>query len=172
MKGPRSHLGWLLSACAGALLGHAATSHAGPAVDASEVRCLVQSARLNFGRIHLKQPQRVAGEGEAVVACQNTSHDVRRVELSLSFPTIGPATGFLQSGRGTLAVAFYRDAQYSWRWGDDRNGADALRVTLELGPDERRQLRIPVYALLNRARDAPAGTYMTHIPVTLTTLPK
>jgi spore coat protein U-like protein len=162
----------VLAACAGILLSSPGVAQAGPDVDASAVRCIVQSARLNFGRLTLRRPQQVAGEGEAVVACQNTSTEVRRVELALTFPTVGPHTALLQSSRGTLAVAFYRDPQRAWRWGDDRNGAAALRIPLELGAGERRELRLPVYALLNSPRDSAAGAYLTHVPVTLTTLPK
>jgi spore coat protein U-like protein len=147
-------------------------SHAGPVDDASAVRCILQSASLNFGRLSLKRPAPVAGEGEAVVACQNVSSEVRRVDLSLSFATAGPQSALLQSSHGALGAVFYRDAQHSWRWGDDRNGAAALHVALEFGPGERKQLRIPVYALLHNPRDAAAGAYLAHVPVTLTTLPK
>lgn len=147
-------------------------SHAGPTVDSSEVHCVLQSATLNFGRFNLQRSPPVAGEGEAVVACQNTATELRRVELALAFPTMGPQTALLQSGHGSLAMAFYRDAQFSVRWGDDRDGAAALRVLLELAPGERRQLRMPVYALLHNLRDAAAGVYLTHVPVTVTTLAK
>jgi hypothetical protein len=141
-------------------------------VDASVVHCVLQSASLNFGRLNLQRAPPVTGEGEAVVACQNTATELRRVDLSLSFATMGPKTARLQAGHGTLAVAFYRDAQFAERWGDDINGAAALHVILELGPGERRQLRLPVYALLNIPRDSAAGVYLAHLPVEVTTLAK
>jgi spore coat protein U-like protein len=163
----------MLATCVNAwLLWSPCAAHAGPDVDASAVHCILQSASLNFGRLNLKLPPPVAGEGEAMVACQNMSTEVRRVELSLAFATMGPQTALLQSSHGSLAVAFYRDAQFAWRWGDDRNGTAALHVTLELAPGERKELRLPVYALLHNPRDAAAGVYLTHVPVTLTTLPK
>jgi len=138
----------------------------------SAVHCLVQSARLNFGRLNLQRPPQVAGEGEVVVACQNTSSEGRRVTLSVLFPTAGVQTAFLQSGNEALAVVFYRDAQWTVRWGDDLNGAAALRVDMDFTPGEQRLLRLPVYALLHKPRTAAAGLYMSHVPVMLTTMPR
>ena len=160
----------VLAASAIALLWSPCVTHAGPADDTSEVHCVLQSASLNFGRLNLQRPPPVAGEGEAMVACQNTATEMRRVELSLTFPTMGLQTALLQSSHGSLAVAFYRDAQFAERWGDDSHGAAALHVPLELGPGERRQLRLPVYALLHNPRDAAAGVYLVQVPITLTTL--
>ncbi len=162
----------VLTASAIPLLWTPCLTHAGTEDDTSAVHCVLQSASLNFGRLNLQRSTPVAGEGEAMVACQNTATEARHVELLVTFPTLGPQTAFLQSSHGSLAVAFYRDAQFAVRWGDDHNGAAALHVPLELGPGERRQLRLPVYALLQNPRDAAAGVYLTHVPVTLTTLPK
>jgi hypothetical protein len=140
-----------------------------PAGGLAQVQCRIESASLNFGRINPQREFRVVGEGEAVVVCRNPSTGMRRVELTLAFPTMGLQTALLQASQGTLAVAFYRDAQFAERWGDDRNGAPALRVILELDPGERRRLRLPVHALLQNRRDAGAGLYQAQIPVTLTT---
>lgn len=137
--------------------------------DLAQVQCSLVSASLNFGRLNLQQPYRVVGEGEVVVVCLNPSTGVRQMELELAFPTMGRQTALLQAGQSTLTVAFYRDAQFAERWGDDRNGARALRVILELGPGERRRLSLPVHALLQTRRDAGAGVYLAHIPITLTT---
>lgn len=139
-----------------------------PASDLAQVQCSLESASLNFGRLNLQQ-LRVVGEGEAVVVCHNPSTGVRHVELTLAFPTLGLQTALLQASQGTLAVAFYRDAQFAERWGDDRNGAPALSVILDLGSGERRRLRLPVYALLQNRHDAGAGVYNANIPITLTT---
>lgn len=146
-----------------------AKTDASPAGDLAQVQCSLEPARLNFGRLNLQQQLRVVGEGEAVVVCQNPSTGVRHVELTLAFPTMGLQTALLQASQGTLAVAFYHDAQFAERWGDDRNGAPALRVILDLGPGEWRRLRLPVHALLQNRRDAYAGVYHGLIPVTLTT---
>lgn len=140
-----------------------------PAGDLAQVQCRLESASLNFGRLNLQRQSLVVGEGEAVVVCQNPSTGVRHVELTLAFPTMGLQTALLQASQDTLAVAFYRDAQFTERWGDDRNGAPALRVILELGPGERRRLCLPVHALLQNRRGAGAGVYQALIPITLTT---
>ncbi|EMS81582.1 spore coat protein U domain-containing protein [Desulfotignum phosphitoxidans] len=137
--------------------------------DLAQVQCSLVSASLNFGRLNLRQPSRIVGEGEVVVVCLNPSTAVRHTELALAFPTMGRQTALLRAGQSTLAAAFYRDAQFTEPWGDDRNGARALRVILELGPGERRRLRLPVHALLQNRRDASAGVYHTLIPITLTT---
>ena len=146
-----------------------AKTDASLAGDLAQVQCSLESASLNFGRLNLQQQFRVVGEGEAVVVCQNPSTGVRHVELTLAFPTMGLQTALLQASQGTLVVAFYRDAQFAERWGDDRNGAPALRFILGLGSGERRRLRLPVYALLQNRHDAGAGVYHAHIPITLTT---
>ena len=139
--------------------------------DPTAIQCSLESARLEFGRLTLQRPPPIAGEGEAVVVCQNPSASVRRAEITLAFPTMGPQTAMLQGGKGQLAVAFYRDAQFAERWGDDHNAAPAVKVLVELGPGERRRLRMPVHALLQIRRDAPAGLYQAQIAMTLTTLP-
>lgn len=157
----RMAVAWLFSfgmACAGAL------------DDTSAVHCLVQSASLNFGRLNLQRQSPVAGEGEVVVTCQNTSGELRRVTLALMFPSLGVQTALLQSGHGAMPVVFYRDAQFALRWGDDLNGAAALRLALDFTPGEHSVLRLPVYALLHRPRVALAGVYLSHVPVTVTTL--
>lgn len=141
---------------------------ASPTGDLAQVHCSLESASLNFGRLNLQQ-LRVVGEGEAVVVCQNSSTGVRHVELTLAFPTMGLQTALLQANQSTLAVAFYRDAQFAERWGDDRNGAPALHIILGLSSGERRRLRLPVYALLQNRHDAGAGVYNAHIPIELTT---
>jgi spore coat protein U-like protein len=135
----------------------------------AQVQCSLESASLNFGRLNLQQQFRVVGEGEVVVVCHNPSTGVRHVELTLAFPTMGLQTALLLASQGTLAVAVYRDAQFAERWGDNRNGAPALRVILGLGSGERRRLRLPVYALLQNRHDAGAGVYHAYIPITLTT---
>lgn len=143
-------------------------SDTSPAGDSAQVQCVLDSASLNFGRISPQQHLRVVGEGEAVVVCQNLSTGVRHVELTLAFPTMGLQTALLQASQGTLAAAFYRDAQFAERWGDDRNGAPAVRVMLDLNSGERRRLRLPVYALLQNRHAAVAGEYHAYIPITLT----
>lgn len=146
------------------------TAFGGVVEDTSGVHCLVPSASLNFGRLNLQRPPPVPGEGELVVACQNTSSEVRRVMLLQAFPSVGVQTAFLQSGHVAMPVLFYRDPQYTLRWGDDLNGAAALRVALDFTPGEHKWLRLPVYALLHSPRVAAAGVYLGHVPVTLTTL--
>ncbi len=79
---------------------------AGAVDSSSAVQCRVQSARLNFGRLNLQRPPPVAGEGEVVVACQNTASEGQRVTLSVLFPSVGVQTAFLQSGHGALPVVF------------------------------------------------------------------
>jgi hypothetical protein len=41
---------------------------------------------------------------------------------------------------------------------------------MDFTPGEHRLLRLPVYALLHKPRTAAAGVYLSHVPVTLTTL--
>lgn len=154
-------MAWVWAPCA---------AYAGTAVDAVQVNCVLQSASLNFGRLNLQWRTPYAGEGEAVVACQNTASEARRVVLSMTLASMGPQSAFLQSSHGALAVTFFRDAPHEMRWGDDRNGAASQQFPLELGPGERRLLRLPVYALLHNPRDAPAGVYLTRVAVMLTTL--
>jgi hypothetical protein len=48
--------------------------------------------------------------------------------------------------------------------------AASQQFPLELGPGERRLLRLPVDALLYKLRDAPAGVDLAQVAVTLTTL--
>lgn len=146
--------------------------YADPLNDTLTVHCLVQSARLNFGRLNLQRPSPVAGEGEVVVACQNNSSEVRRVTLSVMFPSMGVQTALLQSGQGVLPVIFYRDPQFAVRWGNDLNGAGTMRVDMDFKAGEHSLLRLPVYALLHKPGNAAAGVYMSHVPVTLTTLPR
>ncbi|PUE31757.1 spore coat protein U domain-containing protein [Limnohabitans sp. Jir72] len=160
----------VLARMAVAWLGSFGLACAGALDDTSAVHCLVQSASLNFGRLNLQRPPPVPGEGEVVVACQNTASEVRRVTLSLTFPTMGVQTALLQSGHGAMPVVFYRDAQFAVRWGDDLNGAAALRVALDFTPGEHTVLRLPVYALLHSPRVVAAGVYLSHVPVTVTTL--
>jgi Spore Coat Protein U domain len=148
------------------------TVFAGVVEDTTAVHCLVQSASLNFGRLNLQRPSPVPGEGELVLACQNTSSESRRVTFSLALPSVGVQTTLLQSGRVAMPVMFYRDPQYAMRWGDDLNGAAALRVALDFTPNEHKVLRLPVYALLHSPRVAAAGVYLGHAPVTLTTTPR
>lgn len=140
--------------------------------DTAGVQCVVQSASLNFGRLNLQRSPWVVGEGAARVACQNNTPEVRRVMLSVAFPGLGPQTAVLQSGHSALAVVFYQDARHTVRWGDDRNGAEALHLGLELTPGERKQLHLPVYAVLHSPQHAAVGVYLTHIPLTLTTRPR
>lgn len=168
----RMRMAGALAVCVSAWLGNPRLTHAESEPDATAVRCILQSASLNFGKFGLKQPTPMAGEGEAVVACQNVSTEVRRVDVSLAFPSMGSQTAYLQSAHASVAVAFYRDAQFAWRWGDDRNGFTALHIPLVFAPGERKELRTPVFALLHHPRNAAAGVYRTQVPVTLTTLPK
>jgi spore coat protein U-like protein len=172
MSRPATHIASVLAAGALGLLWLPGVTWAEAANDSAGVQCVLQSASLNFGRLNLQRAPLVAGEGEVRVACQNTAPEVRRVMLSMAFSTPGPQTAVLQSGRSALAVAFYQDAQHAVRWGDEQNGAGALHIGLELGPGERKQLQLPVYALLHSPRDAAAGVYLTHVPLTLTTLPR
>ena len=157
----------VLGAMALALLWAACASAADAADNSAEVNCLLQSASLNFGRLGLHRPPLVAGEGEMVVVCQNTATALRRVNLTLAFPTMGHATALLQSSHGSLAVAFFHDAQFAVRWGEDGKGLAALHIPLELGPGERKLLHLPVYALLQNPPGAPAGVYLVNLPVTV-----
>ena len=133
------------------------------------VHCIVQSANLNFGVLNLRRSLPLAGEGEVRLVCQNTSPQIHRFAVSLAFPTMGSQTSTLLSAHGSLAVVFYQDAQHVMRWGDDLNGASALHIPLELGPSERKQLHLPVYASLHSMRNVVAGVYRTQIPITVTT---
>ena len=136
------------------------------------VQCIVQSANLNFGVLSLRRPLPLAGEGEVRLVCQNMSPQNHRITVLLAFPTMGSQTSTLLSVHGSLAVVFYQDAQHVMRWGDDLNGASAMHIPLELGPSERKQLDLPVYALLYSLRSVVAGVYRTQIPITVTTLQK
>lgn len=162
----------LLAAGALGVLWRPAAAQAEAAHDTVGVQCVVQSASLNFGRLNPQRSPWVVGEGAARVACQNNTPEVRRVTLSVAFLGLGPQTAVLQSGHSALAVAFYQDARHTVRWGDDRHGAGALHLGLELTPGERKQLHLPVYALLHSPQQAATGVYLTHIPLTLTTLPR
>lgn len=155
-----------------AVLWSACPALAGTEGDSTLVNCALQSANLNFGRIYLKRSPIVAGEGEAVVICQNIATEMRHIELSFTFPTLGRKNVALQSGRGSLAATFYRDAQFAVRWGDDHSGSASRNIPLDLAPGERRKLRVPVYALLQIPHDAASGSYLTQVPITLTMLPK
>jgi len=139
--------------------------------DLSQIQCVLASANLNFGRINLQQAARITGEGDMVVVCQNLSVTARREELTLSFPTMGSQSASLHSGTSELPVMFYHDAQFSELWGDDHNGASAMRVMLDLSPHEQQRLHFPVHALLQNRHDAAVGIYYSPIPVTLTTKP-
>lgn len=160
------------AAMATLVVGSAGATHAAPLDDASAVHCTLQSASLNYGRLTLQRQSPVAGEGEAVVACRNTATSLRRVELWLSFPTVGPEIAVLQSGRSTITVVFFQDAQFAVRWAEDRNGTARRQILLELAPGERKLLHLPVYALLQNPRDAAAGVYMAQVPVAINTLEK
>ena len=161
-----------LTACAAIGLCGGWTVCAGGQDSAWAVRCIVQSGQLNFGRLNLQHTSPVTGEGEAVVACQNTSSDPQRVTLSLQFPSGQGQTARLQSGRSSLPVTFYRDAQFALRWGDDLQGAEGLTVALDMGPGESRVLRVPVYALLHTPRGVAAGVYLSLVLLTLITRPR
>jgi len=139
--------------------------------DLSQIQCVLASANLNFGRINLQQAAQITGEGEMVVVCQNLSVTARREELTLAFPTMGSQSALLHSGTSALPVMFYHDAQFTEHWGDDHNGASAMRVMLDLGPHEQQRLHFSVHALLQNRHDTAAGIYYSPIPVTLTTKP-
>ncbi len=167
MSGPAAKRIMAQCAMGVGLLGAVCASAADAVDNSTEVICLLQSASLNFGRLGLHRPPLVAGEGEMVVVCQNTATALRRVNLALAFPTMGQSTAWLQSGRGTLAVAFFHDTQFAVRWGEDGQGLAALHIPLELGAGERRLLRLPVYALLQNPPGAAAGIYVANLPVTV-----
>lgn len=139
--------------------------------DLAQIQCVMASASVNFGKINLKQNSYISSEGELVVSCQNLSTTVRREKLTLSFPTMGSQSMLIRSATGVLPVMFYHDAQFSEQWGDDRNGASALQVMLELAPREKRRIRFPVYVLLQNRRDTTVGIYHSTVPVVLTTEP-
>lgn len=143
---------------------------AGKLEGASAVHCFVKSARLNFGRLNLQRPSPLPGEGEVVVSCQNTSKELQRVTLSLVFPTLEHPTVLLRSDRGTLSVGLYKDAKFQVAWGDGMNGAAPLQLALEFTPGEDRLVHLPVHGLLVTPRVAAAGVYLSHVPVTLSTL--
>lgn len=138
--------------------------------DSSPVQCSVQSALLNFGRLHAQHPLQVIGEGEAVLNCHNTANDPRRVTLTLSFPTLGLQSAVLTQGPSALPVHFYRDAQLSQRWGDDQNGAASWTIALDMVAAEHRLLRVPVHAVLFTARGMAPGLYIGRVPLMVYTL--
>lgn len=144
--------------------------HAATAEDNTPVQCRVQSAQLNFGRLHAPQALQVIGEGEAVLSCHNTANNPRRVTLTLSFPTLGQQAAVLTQGPSALPVHFYRDAQLSQRWGDDLNGAAAWTLALDMAAAEHRLLHVPVHAVLFTARGMAPGLYLGRVPLTLSTL--
>ena len=164
--------GFAMAASASALMATPCVSGADTTEDASPVQCIVQSARLDFGRLGLHRPHLVAGQGEAVVACLNATQQMRHVELWLTFPTMGPQTAALQSRQGSLAVRFYQDAQFATGWSEDRGGAALPQAAVDLGPGERKVLRLPVYALLQNPQDAAADLYLLNLPITVTTVQK
>jgi spore coat protein U-like protein len=139
--------------------------------DLSQIQCVLASANLDFGRINTQRAAFITGEGEMVVVCQNQSVTARREELTLAFPTMGSQSALLHSGTSALPVMFYHDAQFAEYWGDDHNGASAMRVQLDLGPHEQQRLHFPVHALLQNRQGSAAGIYHSFIPVTLTTKP-
>jgi spore coat protein U-like protein len=159
--------------CSGLYSSHAAASgeqqvDAAPDVNPAQIHCTLEAAALNFGHLQLPLKTTYVGVGEITAVCHNQSSTVRRVELTLTFPTMGQQSELLQGNRGTLAVTFYRDPQFVERWGDDQNGAG---IILELMPGEQRRLRLSVHALLQISRNSEAGVYNTHIPITLSARP-
>ncbi len=138
--------------------------------DSTPVQCSVQSAQLNFGRLHAQQPLQVIGEGEAVLSCHNTANEPRRVTLTLSLHTLGLQAAMLTQGPLALPVHFYRDAQLSQRWGDDQNGAAAWTLALDMVAAEHRLLHVPVHAVLFTTRGMYPGLYLGRVPLTLSTL--
>lgn len=152
----------------------AAAASAGPPGDAAlesdpaQIRCSLESARLDFGHLQWPLRTRYVGVGEITAICHNPSGGTRRAELTLAFPTMGRQGAVLRRSRGTLTLTFYRDPQLAERWDDNRNGAG---IVLELLPGEQRRLRLSVYAVLHADRNAEAGVYTTQLPITLSAHP-
>ncbi|CAK0748367.1 Spore coat protein U-like protein [Gammaproteobacteria bacterium] len=164
----RRRLAWLPMIAMAALwlsfsLHHAAASE----INSAQIYCALEAASLNFGHLHLRQRAATVGVGAIVVVCRNYSKISYRIDVTLAFPTMGQQKALLRAKQGTLPVAFYHDAQFVERWGDDRNGASASHIVVELTPGEQRRLRVPVYSLLQTSHDTPAGSYYGQIPVTL-----
>ncbi|CAK0745301.1 Spore coat protein U-like protein [Gammaproteobacteria bacterium] len=136
-------------------------------INSAQIYCTLEAASLNFGHLHLRQRAATVGVGEIVVVCRNYSRTSCRIDVTLAFPTMGQQKALLRAKRGTLPVTFYHDSQFVERWGDDRNGASASHVVVELTPGELRRLRVPVYSLLQTSHDTAAGSYYAQIPVTL-----
>lgn len=143
-----------------------------PTVDASsiagaQIDCVLAGATLNFGNLDPRTRTTYPGVGEITVVCTNHSRVVRSAMLTLAFPTMGAQEARLQGRQEALAVSFYRDAHFTERWGDDRNGATALHITVEIMPGEQRRLRIPVHAQLQSPHGSTAGVYNTQVPIVL-----
>ena len=136
-------------------------------IGAAQVDCAVAGATLNFGNLDPRTRNAYPGVGEITVVCTNHSRAVRSATLTLALATM-EAQGFrLQGRQEALAISFYRDALFTDRWGDDRNGATAMRISVEVMPGEQRRLRIPVHARLQAARESTAGTYNAQFPIVL-----
>ena len=135
--------------------------------EAAQVDCALGGAALDFGSLDPRTRTTYQGVGEITVVCTNHSRVVRSAMLTLAFPTM-EAQGFrLQGRQEALAVSFYRDALFTERWGDDRAGATAMRIAVELKPGEQRRLRIPVRALLQAPRESTAGPYNAQVAIVL-----
>lgn len=140
----------------------AASSIAGAQID-----CVLAGATLNFGNLDPRTRATYPGVGEINVICTNRSRVVRSAMLTLAFPTMGAQESRLQGRQDALAVSFFRDALFTERWGDDRNGATALRIAVEIMPGEQRRLRVPVHARLQSPHESTAGVYNTQVPIVL-----
>jgi len=132
---------------------------------AAPITCTLLSAALDFGNLAPQRKSEFPGVGEIVVACHNHSQTAVSAEMTVAFPTMGANSAPLRAKQDTLLVNFFRDAQWTEGWGNDRNGAASLRVMLDLTAGEQRRLRLPVYALLRAKRQSAAGVYLTQIPV-------
>lgn len=147
-------------------------SCAGTAFEAPAVQCQLQSTSLHFGTLGMLHAAEVPGQGQVLVACQNPSQTIQRVDVAVGLMASGPGTVTLQSGRGQMRVDLFLDAQGTVPWGSGWDGAQALQASVTLGPGQYQVLPLSIYARLQLRRDAPAGAYAVHIPLLLSVLPR
>lgn len=147
---------------------HHGAARASTALDAVQVQCTLQPTQLHFGTLSLHRADRVPGKGEILVACQNPSTTVQRVDLSVAQMALTPGTVTLAFKQGGLRADFFLDAQGTVPWGDGTHGTRTLQLRVRLDPGAYQLLRLPVHALLHNRADAPPGAYLGQVPLTLT----
>jgi len=169
----KSQRGWML---VGALVlglgGPHSGSCAGTAFEAPAVQCLLQSTSLHFGTLSMQRAERAPGQGQVLVACQNPSQTIQRVDVAVGLMASVPGTVTLQSGQGQMRADLFVDAQGTVPWGSGWDGAQVLQASVTLGPGQYQVVPLSIYARLQLRRDAPAGAYAVHIPLLLSVFPR